>query len=171
MPGTTKASKKRQAPSQAGPKSKKIQLEKPVKPEKRRTRPITAPIAAEPEDSDSLEDLDDLDAKHGDEWLDDNDDNDRGNDQGVMDEDSPPDSGFLKPKDPNGELRISAFRTRYVYHLQQLPGNPIKHKKLSNLNGEPQNPTLPSSQTPKESGLWRGRKIFSPKNGRNMLPN
>jgi pumilio family protein 6 len=101
MPGITKTGKKRPASSQAGPKSKKIQLEKPAKPEKKRSRPITAPIA-DAEDSQSLEDLDDLESEQGDEWIDEEEGEPGGDEEDAMDEDSPPDSGFLKPKDPNG---------------------------------------------------------------------
>jgi pumilio homology domain family member 6 len=113
MPGTTKTTKKRPAPSQTGPKSKKIHLEKQGKPEKKRSQPITAPIAADAEDLESLEDLDDLESEQGDEWID-QEEGHRGEEDDAMAEDSPQDSGFPKSKDPNGMIssrRIPSIRT------------------------------------------------------------
>ncbi|KAF8228348.1 ARM repeat-containing protein [Tricholoma matsutake] len=98
MPGVTKAGKKRPAQSQAGPKAKKILLEKTGKPEKKRSRPVTAAVPADDGDSESLEDLDDLNSEQGDEWVD---EEGRGDEEHAMDQDFPQDSGFPKPKDAN----------------------------------------------------------------------
>ena len=67
-PGVDKRGKKRPAPSEAGPKAKKVQLDKPASAAsdkgKKRSRPITQPVV---EDSDlsSEEDLGD-DLEEGD---------------------------------------------------------------------------------------------------------
>lgn len=103
MPGVTKAGRKRPAQSQAGPKAKKILLEKTGKPEKKRSRPVTAAVPADDGDSESLEDLDDLNSEQGDEWVD---EEGRGDEEHAMDQDFPQDSGFPKPKDANGMLHL-----------------------------------------------------------------
>jgi pumilio family protein 6 len=102
MAAANKASKKRPAASQAGPKAKKAYLEKPGKADKKRSRPVTAPVVASASASDSEDDLDDLEVDVGgdDEWL----DEDEAQDD-PMDEDVPPDTAPevpAQPKDPNG---------------------------------------------------------------------
>jgi hypothetical protein len=166
MPGTTKAGKKRPAPSQAGPKPKKIQLVKPLKPEGKRSQPITAPaVPSDAEDSDSLGDLDNSDLER-DEWI----DEEKGfgdDEEYAMDEDSPLDPGLAKSKDPNGMSSPTYIHRRKSTSMQLLV-NHTKLKKLCNPNAEPPNPILPSSQMLNVRGHSRGKKTSSRKSGRSI---
>lgn len=109
MAAANKSSKKRPAASQAGPKAKKAHLEKPGKADKKRSRPVTAPVVASASQTDSEDDLDDLEVDVGgdDEWVDEDDVQDA-----PMDEDAPPDptpEASTQPKDPNGVSGQSLF--------------------------------------------------------------
>ncbi|KAG6810840.1 hypothetical protein H0H92_010104 [Tricholoma furcatifolium] len=90
------ALKKRPATTQAGPKAKKFQLEKPEKASKKRSQPVTAPTTTEA----SVDSDDDLEALEGDddEWVDEDDANDEPMDEDTQDAEP---SKTAPPKDPN----------------------------------------------------------------------
>ncbi|KAG6864031.1 hypothetical protein C0991_000937 [Blastosporella zonata] len=116
------ALKKRPAPTQAGPKAKKVQLERPVKAEKKRSRPVTAPVAVEAS-ADSDDDLDDLEADN-DDLIDEEDVADE-----LMDEDTPDavPAGPVQPKDPNGMSFMSSRESHKVQkalHEQRRAAKP-----------------------------------------------
>lgn len=91
------SSKKRPAPSQTGPKAKKAHIEKPLKTtEKRRSRPITAPVKSTSDSEADEEDWEDEGGEGG--------DNDEANENAVI-EDDPGEiepAAPIIPKDPNG---------------------------------------------------------------------
>ncbi|TFK32301.1 armadillo-type protein [Crucibulum laeve] len=96
-----RTTKKRPATSQAGPKPKKSHIEKSGNADKKRSRPVTAPVQ-EASGSDSEEILDDLEVMDGrdDEWTD-----EEAIDEFAMDEDAPVEESKqpsnAPPKDPN----------------------------------------------------------------------
>lgn len=98
MAASNKSTKKRSASSQAGPKPKKVQLEKPGKSEKKRSRPVTAPVVEEGSASDSEDGLNDIDDGE-DKWIDEDETADVPMDEDVA-ESTP--ATPAQPKDPNG---------------------------------------------------------------------
>ena len=101
---TQKSSKKRPAPTQGGPKPKKLHVEagKSKADNKRRSRPVTQPLDARDPDSESDEDLeeDDIDVEEDvDHEKEDGKDGD--GDESPMQVDSRIDE-YKIPKDPNG---------------------------------------------------------------------
>ncbi|KDR73166.1 hypothetical protein GALMADRAFT_251738 [Galerina marginata CBS 339.88] len=94
MAASNKTSKKRTAPTQAGPKAKKSHLES-TKPDKKRSRPITQPIPDKEKESESESEAEDaiLDEEQVDEAAEDYE-----VDEQKMEVDSKPDQ---RPKDPN----------------------------------------------------------------------
>ena len=96
-----KASLKRKANTQAAPKAKKVQLGQPkssLKPEKKRSQPVTAlapPAASGTESEDEEEIVEDGMGEDDGEWEDDDGQDD------AMDQDEPNESN-KPPKDPNG---------------------------------------------------------------------
>ncbi|KAG6889424.1 hypothetical protein C0995_001191 [Termitomyces sp. Mi166 len=109
------ALKKRQAPTQAGPKAKKVQLEKPEKAEKKRSRPVTALASTVDTSGDSDDEFDGLEA-----------DNDEFVDQDNMnDEDMVPDVAPTKPiqaKDPNASRE--SHKAQKALHEQRRAAKP-----------------------------------------------
>ena len=100
MAATHKSAKKRSAPSQSGPKPKKVHLEKEnTKSDKKRSRPITKPVVAQSSGSDSESDSENgLDEADG--AFDETDDFDVGEGaEQEMEVDQKPET---KVKDPNG---------------------------------------------------------------------
>ncbi|RDB30018.1 Pumilio y domain family member 6 [Hypsizygus marmoreus] len=93
MAAANRSTKKRPAASQAGPKPKKVQLEKPGKADKKRSRPVTAPVVADASASDSEGDLEE-EGEDNDELV----DEDEAGDQ-PMEEDVA--GAPSQPKDPN----------------------------------------------------------------------
>lgn len=96
MAASQKTSKKRAAPSQAGPKAKKVHVED--KPDKKRSRPITQPLATEDAASDSdgpSDDVDDVVSEAEEDVA------DAGED--AMEVESKHDQ---RPKDPNGVFHV-----------------------------------------------------------------
>lgn len=98
MAASQKTSKKRSAPSQAGPKAKKPHVDS-AKTDKKRSRPITQPLAVEDAASDSDGPSDDVD----DEGLAAEEDiAEEGGDAMEVDQ-----KNDQRPKDPNGTAHIS----------------------------------------------------------------
>lgn len=101
MVAAQKNTKKRSAPSQSGPKPKKVHVEKP-KSDKKRSRPITAPVVVEEAGSESEGDWEDDDDDSAEAIVD-----DEGHDGDAMEVDEPKQQD-LRPKDPNGGLHASS---------------------------------------------------------------
>jgi pumilio homology domain family member 6 len=108
-----KTSLKRKANVQAAPKAKKVQLDQSKsssKPEKKRSRPVTALAppevsGTESEEEDEEEVLEDaMDDDEGD-WEDDDGQDD------AMEEDEPNESN-KPPKDPNGMFWLLVFQSK-----------------------------------------------------------
>jgi len=101
---TKKSSKKRPAPSQDGPKSKKLHLENgnSKADNKKRSRPVTQPLDSRDPDSESQEDVeDDIDVEDEDGDLDDHEEKNEEENESAMQVDSRTDE-YKMPKDPNG---------------------------------------------------------------------
>lgn len=99
MVAAQKTSKKRSAPSQAGPKAKKAHVDS-AKTDKKRSRPITQPLAVEDGASDSDGPSDEVE---DDGLAVDEDSVEEGED--AMEVDQKQDQ---RPKDPNGTVHISS---------------------------------------------------------------
>ncbi|KAG5635330.1 hypothetical protein H0H81_011704 [Sphagnurus paluster] len=111
------STKKRPASRQSGPKAKKFQSAGPTKPEKKRSRPVTAPAVAEASASDSEDDLE----VGGDEWVDEQDDVDDADAGGEpMDEDTPVIPS--QPKDPNASRE--SHKVQKALHEQRRAAKP-----------------------------------------------
>ena len=98
MVASQKTSKKRSAPSQAGPKAKKAHVDS-AKADKKRSRPITQPLAVEDGASDSdgpSDDIEDEGLAADEDVVEDGED--------AMEVDQKQDQ---RPKDPNGTAHIS----------------------------------------------------------------
>ncbi|KAG6816173.1 hypothetical protein H0H87_008097 [Tephrocybe sp. NHM501043] len=110
------ALKKRPAPSQAGPKPKKVQLEKPGKAEKKRSRPVTAPVTVEVS-ADSDDDLEDLEGDD-DQWVDEEDVPMEEDvvDENAMDEDTPAASIYIASRE--------SHKAQKVLHEQRRAAKP-----------------------------------------------
>lgn len=151
---TSKHTKKRAAPAQSGPKSKKPHLETTTEPQtKKRSRPVTATIQ-ESEDESS-------DGGSEDEFAEDNDLVD-GAGEDVGDE-----MEVAAPKDPNGALSAQAAHFLPNGSPIQLRENRTKPSALFLTNGKRRNPTLPSSPKQNVHGLSHDRKPFPSKSARN----
>ena len=100
---TKKSSKKRPAPAQDGPNSKRLHLESgnSKADNKKRSRPVTQPLDAQDPDSESQEeDIDVEEEEEGEEDLDDHEEKEDEN-ESAMQVDSTTDE-YKIPKDPNG---------------------------------------------------------------------
>src|ERR1700678_452631 len=105
---TQKSSKKRPAPGQGGPKSKKIHVEtrsSKTDGNKQRSKPLTQPLDAQDPDSESEEGglEDDVDVEE--DELDDEEE-EKGGDEFAMQVDDSKSAEYKIPKDPNGLSRI-----------------------------------------------------------------
>ncbi|KAF8067011.1 armadillo-type protein [Lyophyllum atratum] len=154
MPAPAKSSKKRPAPTQAGPKAKKIQLEKPGKAEKKRSRPVTAPVAPEPgspDDSDDLEVDDDA-------WVDESEAGDDAMDEDVQD--STP-AMPAQPKDPNASRE--SHKVQKALHEQRRAAKPhsnllVDAKRVWSLARQKTIPTTERQKHVQElMGVIRGK--------------
>ena len=133
MAAVIKSTKKRLAPSQAGPTPKKAHLAKHLKPpavlpkkDKSRSRPITLPLQESTESESDLEDDDHIIEEA-----------DVESDAIAIDSNYPP------AKDPNGiDSNHMSVLTRHlpVFDIQHL-GNPTKHSVHSRSNDVLQNLT------------------------------
>ena len=109
---TQKSSKKRPAPTQGGPKPKKLHVETvKSKADNKRSRPVTQPLDARDPDSESDEDLeeDDIDVE---EDVDHEIEDGKDGDESPMQVDSRTDE-YKIPKDPNGlSVQLNFHRSK-----------------------------------------------------------
>ncbi|KAG5644467.1 hypothetical protein DXG03_008368 [Asterophora parasitica] len=117
MPAPLRSTNKRPATTQAGPKAKKVQLEKPANAEKKRSRPVTAPVP-EASASDSDDDINDLDGDD-DGWVDEDDGGDEPMDEDIQ-ESTP--AASTQPKDPNAARE--SHKAQKVLHEQRRAAKP-----------------------------------------------
>ncbi|KAG5719378.1 Pumilio like proteiny domain family member [Termitomyces sp. T112] len=112
------ALKKRQAPTQTGPKPKKVQLEKPAKAEKKRSQPVTAPA---PTADSSAESDDDFEGFEGDddEFVDMDNVDDKILDKNIPDA-APPKP--IQAKDPNASRE--SHKAQKAIHEQRRAAKP-----------------------------------------------
>ena len=142
MPTLTKTShKKRSAPSSShgGPKPKKAHLEThaAAKPEKKRSRPVTAPpvVADDPDSGDDDEDHEDDSFGNEADWVDEEDGGEGGDDDdflgdqaGPMDEDEPVKPPTIPTKDPNGMTTTPTPPSRSLTQPSRPPASRESHK-------------------------------------------
>ncbi|KAG6884585.1 hypothetical protein C0993_009787 [Termitomyces sp. T159_Od127] len=112
------ALKKRQARTQAGPKPKKVQLEKPAAAEKHRSRPVTAPVSSAEASGDSNDEFDDLEGDN-DDFVDMDDVDDE-----TMPEDASESAATkpIQPKDPNASRE--SHKAQKALHEQRRAAKP-----------------------------------------------
>lgn len=155
MAKITTMTQKRRAPTQAGPpKTKKVILDKqnkpsaaPAKESKKRSVPITKPIApVDDSDSDGPDGDDDVGLEEEEQQD--------GEADAAMEVDSKP------PKDPNGPpLHVLSYLLEVLIRSFQPAANRIKSKKTCTTSAALLNGTLSFSSKQSASGRLRGRRI------------
>lgn len=141
--------KKRQAGSQAGPKTKKLQLEKtPADKGKKRSQPITRPLQEETLDSSEESDGDEPDEE-----------------EVIVEGEAQP----AVAKDPNGTHdELCLYRPSSIHEYPKRPGSLTRHKRSYTSNGRRQNRILIPSRKPRAHGglhiknrsrRWNARNI------------
>lgn len=157
MPAGGKTSKKRAAPSQIGPKPKRIHSEGPLIKDKKpsvvkRGRPVTLPQTHDSDTSsdEKVENFSEEDAGSVDE------------DEEMLD---------VSAKDPNGGHWVSPSELNAMLtdRTIQLRKKHTRHRKFSSTSARLQNPMLRCSEMLNACGVLPGGKILA-LSGRSTLP-
>jgi len=151
MPAGGKTSKKRAAPSQIGPKPKRIHSEGPLIKDKKpsvvkRSRPVTLPQTHD-SDTSSDEKVENFSEEEDEKMLD------------------------VSAKGPNGGHRVSPSELNAMLtdRTVQLRKKHTRHRKFSSTSARLQNPMLHCSKMLNACGVLPGGKILA-LSGRSTLP-